>query len=319
MGRTICLDEIQRVPELFPVLRSVIDEQGTNGQFLILGSASPELLRQSSESLAGRIVYLELTPFLLDEWPARGPGPLPLPFFRGGFPRSLMAGSDEESLTWRESFIRTFLERDISQLGFRIPARTLERLWRMCAHHHGQLLNLSRLGESLGVSHTTIRSYIDLLSETFMLRVLPPLTGNLKKRLVKTPKVYVRDSGVLSALLEVDSRDALFGHPLFGAAWEGFVVETLTALLPRWRASFYRTSNGAELDLVLERGRRRVVVEAKASSAPTVTRGFWNAVKDLEAEQVWIAAPVADSYSLAEGVRVTPLGPLAEHLQALGE
>ena len=230
-----------------------------------------------------------------------------------------MAGSDEESLTWRESFIRTFLERDISQLGFRIPARTLERLWRMCAHHHGQLLNLSRLGESLGVSHTTIRSYIDLLSETFMLRVLPPLTGNLKKRLVKTPKVYVRDSGVLSALLEVDSRDALFGHPLFGAAWEGFVVETLTALLPRWRASFYRTSNGAELDLVLERGRRRVVVEAKASSAPTVTRGFWNAVKDLEAEQVWIAAPVADSYSLAEGVRVTPLGPLAEHLQALGE
>ena len=301
----MCLDEIQRRPDLFPVLRSVIDERGRHGQFLILGSASRDLIRQSSESLAGRIAYLELTPFLLSEVKSRGSRNTL--WLRGGFPESFLAGSNMESVDWRQNFVRTFLERDIPQLGFRIPATTLERLWQMCAHYHGQLLNQSSLGAALDTSHTTIRSYLDLLSETFMIRVLPPFLPNLKKRLVKSPRIYIRDSGILHTLLDIEDEDDLLGHPVRGASWEGFVIENILGELRNWRSFFYRSATGAEIDLVLEKGRTRIGVECKLSAAPEVSKGFWNALDDLSIKEAWVVAPVEESYPLARNVTVAPL------------
>ena len=309
-----CLDEIQRAPDLFPVLRSLIDEEGRNGQFLLLGSASRDLLRQTSESLAGRVVFLELTPFLASEVKVDDRKSLSTYWLRGGFPRSLLATSDESSSTWLDSFIQTFLERDLPQLGFDIPAPTFRRLWRMLAHHHGQLLNSSSLGGSLGLSHTTVRSYLDLLSQTFMIRLLEPLKANVKKRIVKSPKAYVRDAGILHALLEISSTDDLLGHPALGASWEGLVIENAIAALPRWRPSFYRTSHQAEIDLVLSRGQRRIAIECKASAAPKVSRGFWGALEDIEAAEAWVVAPVDEPYPLREGVWVAPLGYFLERV-----
>ena len=312
--RLVCLDEIQRAPDLFPVLRGLIDEKRRPGRFLILGSASPDLLRQSSESLAGRVHYLELTPFLNSEVTKKG-RPFARHWVRGGYPDSYLARSDIESLRWRQSFVRTFLERDIPQLGSRVPARTLERLWRMCAHNNGQLLNQSRLGEALGLSHTTIRSYLDLLASTFMIRLLPPLLPSLRKRLVKSPRIYLRDTGLLHALLDIQDEDGLLGHPARGASWEGWVIENVLAGPEGWRGCFYRATTGAELDLVIERGRRRVAVECKASSAPNVTPGFWTALKDLGVREAWVVAPVRESYPIAEGVTVAPLAELLTELR----
>jgi len=302
-----CLDEIQRMPELFPVLRSLIDENGRNGQFLILGSASRDLIRQTSESLAGRIVFLELTPLLASEVEARDLPALTKLWLRGGFPRSFLARSDESSYRWRRSFVRTFLERDIPQLGFRIPAESLRRLWRMLAHHHGQLVNTSALGTSLGVSHTTVRSYLELLSQTFMVRLLEPMETNVKKRLVKSPKVYLRDCGVLHTLLEIEDTDTLLGHPVYGPSWEGLAIENVLGSFPNWQANFYRTVSGAEIDLILSRGARRLAIECKASTSPTASRGLQNALDDLELDQAWILAPVDETYPLDERVRVAPL------------
>ncbi len=315
--RMICLDEIQRTPDLFTVLRSVVDQDGRNGRFLILGSASPDLIKQSSETLAGRIVYLELSPFDLTEIQNGHDKSLTSLWLKGGFPRSFLVKNNNISVAWRENFIRTFLERDIPQHGFKIPAESLRRLWLMCAHNHGQLLNASRLGESLGVSHLTVRSYIDLFKQTFMLRVLPPMEVNLKKRLVKSPKIYVRDSGILHALLEIESFDGLIGHPVYGASWEGFALENILSLLPRWRAGFYGTSSGAELDLVLARGQRKIGVEFKASKAPKLTRGFWNSIDDLELSEVWVIAPIEDEYPIKENVRVSGLMNFLDYLRSL--
>jgi len=303
----VCLDEIQRVPDLFPVLRSLIDAEGRNGQFLLLGSASRELIRESSETLAGRIIFLELTPLLASEVGGHDRDSLLQYWLRGGFPRSYLASSDEASLLWRESFGQTFLERDIPQLGFQVPAETIRRLWRMLAHNHGQLLNSSQLGTSLGISHTTLRSYLDLLTQTFMVRQLAPFEANVKKRLVKSPKVYLRDSGILHSLLEIGSLDALFGHPVLGASWEGLMIENVIAALPRWRPSFYRTSHGAEIDLIMSRGERHIAIECKASASPKVRRGFWSALDDTKIEEAWVLAPVDEMYPLKEGVRVAPL------------
>ena len=306
--KLICLDEIQRLPEIFAEMRSFVDRVGKNGRFLILGSASPELIRQSSETLAGRIAYLELTPFLLSEIEAPEPSDRRWRLWlRGGFPRSYLAEGEADSYEWRQDFIRTFLERDIPALGISIPARRIERFWQMCAHVHGQLLNRSKLGESLGVSHHTIDSYLALLEQAYLLRVLQPYHPNIKKRLVKSPKIFIRDTGLLHALLAIQSQNDLLGHPVYGASWEGFVIEHITAAHRQWRPFFYRSASGAEIDLVLEKGRKRVAVEAKASSSPEAKRSFFNALEDAKIDEAWIVAPVDESYPYRKGVTVAPL------------
>lgn len=303
----ICLDEIQRVPDLFSEMRSRIDRHGGNGQFLILGSASPELIRQTSESLAGRISYIELTPFNLTELEESDNGVLRRRWLRGGFPRSYLAGDEQESFEWRKDFIRTFLERDIPQLGLSIPAKRLERFWRMCAHVHGHVLNRSSLGESLGVSHHTIGSYLGILEQTYLVRVLEPFFANMKKRLVKSPKIYLRDSGLLHALLDIRAHNDLLGHPAYGVSWEGFAIESIINAYPDWDSSFYRSASGAEIDLILERGGERIAIEVKASTSPEVKRSYWNALDVLKPDKAWIVAPVRESYPYKGGVLVRPL------------
>jgi predicted AAA+ superfamily ATPase len=307
LSSLICLDEIQRVPDLFAEMRSRIDRHEGNSQFLILGSASPELIRQTSESLAGRIAYFELTPFNLIELGKRADKVLRRLWLRGGFPRSYLAGDEQESFDWRKDFIRTFLERDIPQLGLNIPARRLERFWRMCAHVHGHLLNRSSLGESLGVSHHTIGSYLALLEQTYLVRVLEPFYANVKKRLVKSPKIYLRDSGLLHALLDIKDHNDLLGHPAYGASWEGFAIENIINAYSDWHTSFYRSASGTEIDLILEKGRQRIAVEVKASTSPTLKRSFWNALDDLNVDDAWIVAPVRQPYPYERGVLVRPL------------
>ena len=263
----VCLDEVQRVPGLFATLRSLIDENRRPGRFFLLGSASRDLIRQSSESLAGRVSFLELAPFGLDEV---GAGSLDQLWLRGGFPPSFLAQTDGMSFEWRVDFVSTFLERDLPQLGFSYPAENMRRFWTMCAHLHGQTFNGSQLGASLGVSHHTARSYAELLTQTFVLRLLRPFEANVKKRLVKSPKLYIRDSGLLHALLSIESFDALYGHPVFGASWEGFVVESIVSRLkPSVNPSFYRSASGDEIDLVLSKGGRRSRSNAKPRKVPS--------------------------------------------------
>lgn len=287
-----------------------MDERNRPGQFLLLGSASPELLRQSSESLAGRVRFLKLSTFVWPEIAGMGRNGLTKHWVRGGFPPSLRAATDGESHDWRLDYISALLERDLPQFGFRIPPESLRRFWRMIAHYQGDLLNLSKIGSSLGASHTALHGHMDALIRLFMIHELQPEEANLKKRLVKTPKAYVRDTGILHALLDIRTHDDLLSHPVFGHSWEGYVVEHVRALLPRWGRSFYRTSNGAELDIVLELGRRRVAIECKASSTPEVTRGFWTALQDLSIKEAWVVAPFSESYPIGKGVRVAPLNEI---------
>jgi len=304
----VVLDEVQALPGLFAKLRPEIDAARHPGRFLLLGSASGPLLRQSAESLAGRVAYLELTPFLLDEMVATGDATEQAArlWLRGGFPRSFLAADDAESIDWRRDFIETFLARDLPQLGITIPAETLRRFWRMCAHLHGQLFNASQLGAALGgIAHTTVGRHLDLLVDALMLRRLPPYLANVGKRLVKAPKVYVRDSGILHALLGIQTLDDLGGHPIAGMSWEGFIIEQILAAVPPLATfGFYRTAAGAELDLIVELEGQRIGFEIKLSSAPTVTRGFWNACDDLGLTRAYVVAPVLDSYPLAANVEV---------------
>lgn len=316
--KLICLDEIQRMPEIFPLLRAVVDEDNRNGRFMVLGSSSPDLLKQTSESLAGRISFIELTPFLGKEIEDNYcTGKLEELWLRGGFPRSFLAPDGKESFEWRLDFIRTFLERDIPQFGFNIPARRLERFWTMCAHLQGQLLNASKLGESLGVSHHTVRSYMDILEQTFVLRVLKPFEANLKKRLIKSPKVYIRDTGLLHTLLGLETHNDLLGHPVYGGSWESFAIENILSLLPDWKSSFFRTSSGNEIDLILEKGSRRIAVECKASIAPSVGKGFWSALGDLGNPAAWIIAPVKDVYPIKKNVMVSPIHNFIKHMHGI--
>jgi hypothetical protein len=311
----VCLDEIQRAPELFSILRSIIDERARNGQFLILGSAGRDLIRQSSESLAGRIAYLDLTPFLLSELETAQKDDTRRLWLRGGFPRSFLAVDLSVSFEWRQDFIRTFLERDIGMLGFRMPPARLGRLWKMCAHIHGSLLNASKLADSLGVSSHTVRSYIDLLEHTFMLRVLLPDAPNLKKRLVKSPKIYIRDSGILHTLLDIRTHDDLLSHPILGASFEGFAMENILAFASNYEPSFYRTSAGAEIDLILRKGRRTLAFELKSSTVPRVSKGFWNALDDVSPDEAYVVAPVKESYPIKGDVMVSPLQEIIAKLQ----
>jgi hypothetical protein len=288
-GRLVILDEIHRVPELFAVLRGVVDRRRRRGarvgQFLVLGSASLDLLRQSAESLAGRIAFLELTPIHAGEVAADRQTVDRL-WLRGGFPDSLLARSDAASLAWRTAFIRTYLERDIPQFGPRVPAETLRRFWTMLAHWQGQQLNAARVASGLGVSGQTVARYLDLLVDLLLVRRLEPWSGNLGKRLVRAPKIYVRDSGLVHALLKIGSTDDLLGHPVAGPSWEGMVIETLIAAAGNSLAHYYRTAAGAEVDLVFEgRGRKRYAIEIKRSSSPAVSKGFWTGCADLKAAE----------------------------------
>lgn len=303
----ICLDEIQLVPKLFSILRSVIDDDRRPGKFILLGSASRDLIQQTSESLAGRIGMIYLTPFTISELTNTDDFSLHKFWLRGGFPDSYLAKSDASSIIWRENFIKTFIERDIPQLGFSIPALQLKRFLVMCAHQHGQLLNASKLGESLGLTHPTIRRYVDLLEQTFILRTLLPFEVNVKKRLVKSPKVFVRDSGLLHQLLSVGDYNDLLGNPVFGASWEGMVIENCIANRPNWNPYFYRTATGDEVDLVLEKGEHRIVVECKASTAPKLTKGFWKALEVVKPKQTYVIAPVTGAYFIKESVMVCSL------------
>jgi uncharacterized protein len=315
-GNLVCLDEVQRSPDIFPVLRSIVDERRKPGQFLVLGSASRDLLRQSSETLAGRIAYLELTPFTAMEV-SPGDAPQHKLWLRGGFPKSIQAGSDVDSFEWRQNFIRTFMERDIPALAPGFSPAAISRLLSMCAHWHGQTVNYSKLAASLGVTDHTIRSWLDLLANTFVLRLLPPFAANLGKRLVKAPKIYLRDSGVLHALLSLESAEDLHGHPVYGASWEGFALENILARLrPGTNASFYRDSNGSEIDLVLERGTKRAAVEFKAGLSPEVTRPFLNALAALGSPKCFVVSRAKDAFPLAKGITAMGLVGLLESGEA---
>lgn len=314
--KLVILDEIQRAPELFQTLRGLIDRDRRPGRFLLLGSASIELLKQSGESLAGRIAYLELAPFDALEVPPDAQTRL---WVRGGFPDSFLAGSDASSAVWRSNFIRTYLERDIPLLGPRVPAETLRRLWTMLAHTQGGLLNAASLASGLGIDGKTVARYLDLLVDLLLVRRLQPLHANIGKRLVKSPKTYVRDSGIVHALLGLDDQEALLGHPVAGGSWEGFVVESLVTALPeRGSAAFYRTSAGAEIDLVLELpGGKLWVVEIKRSLAPALTKGFHHACADLRPEHRFIVYPGDESYMKSEDVEVLGLRELMSRLARL--
>ena len=316
--RLVILDEIQRMPELFRVLRGQIDERRRRGRrsghFLVLGSASVALLRQSSESLAGRIVYTELPGLDAVEVGAEH-DPL---WIRGGFPDSFTARSDAASARWRLNFIRTYLERDIPQLGVRVPAETLRRFWTMLGHRQGGLLNASELARSLDVSVPAVKRYVDLLSDLMLVRRLPPWFANVGKRLVKTPKVYIRDSGILHSLLGLGSLDDVLSHPVVGASWEGFVIENLIATAPFGTdASFYRTRAGAEIDLLLHLPDRRLwAIEVKRSAAPRAGKGFEVAASDLGADERFVVHPGSEPFPLSATTTAVPLANLMERLAA---
>jgi predicted AAA+ superfamily ATPase len=315
-NRLVILDEIHRVPELFQTLRGVIDKgrrKGNGvGRFLVLGSASLDLLRQSGESLAGRIAYIDMTPLTaLEIDPARDARERL--WLRGGFPSSYLARNDAESLALRKDFIRTYLERDVPMFGPRVPAETLERLWTMLAHHQGGLLNASELARALAISTQSVTRYIDLLADLLLVRRLRPYHANVSKRLVKSPKVYVRDSGLVHALLGIQTLDRLAGHPVVGTSWEGFVLETLLAALP-WRSQtfFYRTAVGAEIDLVIERPDGKLwVVEIKRGLAAKLERGFYQACEDLKPTRAFVVYAGSDRFPLAEGIEALGLRELA--------
>ncbi len=312
----VIIDEVQRAPELFQTLRVLIDKGHRQGRFLLLGPASIDLLRQSGESLAGRIAHVELGPFNVLEV---GDDEGEQLWVRGGFPDSFLAESDEASTVWRESLVRTYLERDIPQLGPRVPAETLRRFWTMLAHLQGGILNASQIARSLAVDGKTVARYLDLLVDLRLVRRLPPFHANVSKRLVKSPKVYVRDSGIVHTLLGLDDRDAVLGHPVAGGSWEGFVLENLLGVAPgRVQSPYYRTIAGAEIDLVLQiPGGALWAVEIKRGLAPRLDRGFHHAREDLEPDRSFVVYPGIERYPKGDGVEVIGLAELASLLAAV--
>lgn len=319
-NRLVVLDEVQRLPGIFRVLRVVIDERirggETAGQFLLLGSASIDLLQQSSESLAGRVAYLELTPLDVLEVNESDTERL---WSRGGFPRSFLAPNDEASATWRSNFISTYLERDLPLLGPRIPAETLRRFWTMLSHRQGSIHNAAELAGSLAVDGKTVARYLDLMVDLLLVRRLTPYHANVSKRLVKSPKTYVRDSGLIHTLLRLDTLEQILGHPVAGMSWEGFVIENLLrAAPPRTQPSFYRTAAGAEIDLVLELpGDRLWAIEIKRSSAPKVERGLRNALEDVQPQRAFVVYSGFERYPMGDGVEAIGPHEMARELVSL--
>lgn len=307
--KLICIDEIQRHPELFPLIRVLVDEWNRAGCFLILGSASRDLLKQSSESLAGRINYKRLTPFLWEE--LKGEVTVEDYFSVGAFPRSLLSPNKELSFEWRSSFITTFLERDLLQWSGFTPI-TMRRLWQMLAHVNGETANYTTLASSLSVSAPTIKNYIDLLESTYMLEVVPPYISNLGKRLVKSPKIYISDSGITAALLGLRSFVELSGHPAFGSIWEQIVLSNLKGLYPDAQFFFYRTANGAEIDFVMKLGANTFAIECKASLSPKLSKGNHFAIEDIAPDHTFVITPSLESWSMSRGIKVIGLPHLSK-------
>jgi len=312
----VVLDEVQRLPDLFPVLRVLADRRPRRTRFLVLGSASPALLRQSSESLAGRIAYYELPGVSLREAGAVNATRL---WLRGGFPLSYLARSDATSMEWRQQFTRTFVERDLPGLGIRVAPETMRRFWSMIAHRHGQLWNASEIGRSFGLADTTVRSYLDTLSDALVVRQLKPWHENLGKRQVKSPKIYVRDSGLLHALLNLPTRHDVEGHPQLGASWEGFVIDQVLQHLEADPAEsfFWRTHTGAELDLLVVRGRTRLGFEVKRTAAPGITPSMRNAMRDLRLQSLTVVHAGSTSFPLARDIQALSIADLSHRLGRL--
>lgn len=320
--KLIILDEVQRLPEVFASLRGIIDKERRKGnkvgQFLFLGSASIELLQQSSESLAGRIAYMELFPIDVLEYADRSIDKMNTLWLRGGFPESLLAASEQDSLAWRNDFIKTYLERDIPQLGPRIPAETLERFWTMLAHNEGTVLNAAHLGRNLDVSGVTIGRYLDLMTDLLLVRRLKPWTFNVGKRLVRSPKIYVRDSGITHALLNIGSYNELLGHPVVGGSWEGFVIENILSVAPaRVQPFYYGSPGGAEIDLILEfSSAEKWAIEIKRSSSPSVSKGFHIACEDIKPQRRYVVYSGQDRFSMGSGITAISLFELMQELIA---
>lgn len=314
-NQLLIIDEVQRKPDLFRLLRGIVDVRKRagekKGQFLLLGSASRELLQQSSETLAGRIRYLELSPF--SAWEIYADDPLAFNpeklWFRGGFPNSYLAETDTESWEWRNDFISSYVERDIPLMGPQVSATRMKRFWTMLAHYHGQQVVLTELGKSLEVSHTTIKSYLDILTDFYMVRQIQPWAGNTKKRLVKSPKVYLRDTGLLHKLLNISTFDDLLGNPIIGTSWEGFVIENIvTRLSTKWQYCYYRTADQTEIDLVLEGPHRQVwAIEVKRSVAPSVKKGFHSGCEDIKATHKFVVYSGTDRFPLADNAEAIGL------------
>jgi len=303
--RLICLDKVQKTPDIFKVIKSHVDRTGKNGRFLILGSASPSLIKQSSESLAGRIAYCELGPFTWKE--VSDQFSMDDLWARGGFPGSLLAVNENASTIWRQNFIRTFLERDVMQLAPNYSSPRIQQLWYMLAHFHGKPLNYSTLAKSMDVSSVTVKNYIHLLQGAFMITLLQPFFRNVKKRIVKSPKLYISDSGILHSLLKIDNLFDLSLHPAYGFSYEGFVIQNLIRSKPGYDPYYYRTSNGAEVDLILSKGKNILAFEIKSSSSPAVSRGFWSAIDTLKPNRSFVVAPVKHPVPLKSEVIMVSL------------
>jgi len=316
IGKHIIIDEIQIREEIFPALRSFIDTAKEKTPVLILGSASPKLIRQSSETLAGRIAFCELSPLNCNEIDDK---PITEIWTKGGFPGSICAPDDNLSRKWREFYIKTFVERDLPQLGLKLFAPHINRLFTLLANSHGEILNSNKLGEAFGVSHTAFRQYIDFLENAFLIRTLKPYFKNVKKRIVKSPKIYIRDCGILHSLLNIRSFNDLLGSPFVGNSWEGFAIEQILSGIHKndWEISFYRTQTGAELDLVLENRNHKIGVEFKANTAPSITRGFWNSCDDLQITKAFVVCPIEDSYPFKNGVNVCGLRQFIAELRKI--
>lgn len=300
----VIIDEIQRRPDLLELLRILVDRAGNKARFLILGSASPGLVRGVSESLAGRIGFVDLSGFNLVEVGTTKRSRL---WVRGGFPRSFLAEDEPSSMSWRENFIRTFLERDIPQLGINIPAETLRRFWTMISHYHGQIWNAAHFARSLGTSENTARRYLDILAGSYMVRVLPPWFENIRKRQIKAPKIYIRDSGIMHALLQISTLVDLQGHPKLGSSWEGLCLENLISVLKTRDIYFWATHAGAELDLLVMAAGKRYGFEFKYADAPGITRSMHIAVTDLDIEHLWVVYPGREEYAIADKISAIPL------------
>lgn len=314
-NKLVIIDEVQRFPELFPLLRALVDRKRKPSRFIILGSSSPDLIKKSSETLAGRIIYHELPALLINEIKNSTNKTMNL-WLKGGYPESYLANSLENSFKWRESFIRSFLERDLPQLGIKIPSIQLRRFWMMLAHYHGNIWNASKIASSFGVSSPTIKSYLDILEDTFVIRQLLPFYSNVKKRIIKSPKIYIRDSGLLHSLLNIESFDDLMSNPIAGHSWEGFVIEQIINNLNfKFGKYFYRTSSGSEIDLIITRGEKPAFgIEIKLSLSPQVSQQLINAASELKLNSVFIVYPGKESYQFDKKIFVISIDEIQEKI-----